>query len=79
MWAASERMLREAGYEGEVLEASLRVLLETEDVKGTPLTTCQPFDNLYSPFTLEGIDERSDSTIGTSKLEESREERLLIF
>lgn len=55
MWAASERMLREAGYEGETLEASLRVLLETEDSTTPPGTTHLPFDNLYTPLTLEGF------------------------
>jgi len=55
MWAASERMLREAGYEGETLQASLRVLLATDDSTTTPGSTHLQFENTYTPLTLEGF------------------------
>lgn len=54
-WAANERMLREAGYEGETLEASLRVLLETEDSMTVPGNALSLLENLHSPLTLEGF------------------------
>ncbi|TVY22589.1 hypothetical protein LHYA1_G008766 [Lachnellula hyalina] len=55
VWAANERMLQEAGYEGEALDASMRVLMETEDVTAISGTTNPPFDRYLSPLTLEGF------------------------
>ncbi|TVY54482.1 hypothetical protein LCER1_G002520 [Lachnellula cervina] len=55
VWAANERMLQEAGYEGEALEASMRVLMETEDATTISGTTHPPFDRYLSPLTLEGF------------------------
>ncbi|TVY34650.1 hypothetical protein LSUB1_G006148 [Lachnellula subtilissima] len=55
VWAANERMLQEAGYEGEALDASMRVLMETEDVTAISSTTNPPFDRYLSPLTLEGF------------------------
>jgi hypothetical protein len=53
--AANERMLREAGYDGDALDASLRVLAETEDSTTVSGTTHSPFDRYLSPLTLEGF------------------------
>ncbi|TVY39494.1 hypothetical protein LOCC1_G005774 [Lachnellula occidentalis] len=55
VWAANERMLQEAGYEGEALDASMRVLMETEDATAISGITHPPFDRYLSPLTLEGF------------------------
>ncbi|KAH6681832.1 hypothetical protein B0J14DRAFT_648254 [Halenospora varia] len=57
LYAAFERMLEEAGYRGETLEPSVRMLLETEDTMPTPdASQTQAFDNYYSsPLSLEGF------------------------
>ncbi|KAF4635337.1 hypothetical protein G7Y89_g2764 [Cudoniella acicularis] len=56
LYAAFERMLQEAGYRGETLEPSVRMLLETEDSIVSQDASHQSFDSYYSnSLSLEGF------------------------
>lgn len=54
LYAAFERMLEEAGYHGDTLEASVRMMLESEDSVGPVANTS--LENYYSsPLSYEGL------------------------
>lgn len=57
LYAAFERMLEEAGYRGDTLEASVRMMLESEDsLSATDPVANGSLDNYYaSPISLEGF------------------------
>jgi hypothetical protein len=45
VYTAFERMLQEAGYRGENLEASMRLMLESEETTGTQTGTTSPWES----------------------------------
>jgi hypothetical protein len=53
---AFERMLGEAGYQGDTLDASVRLMMETEDTSGVPVEANPASNNLFSsPTSIEGL------------------------